>query len=751
MKIKQTLSLILSLLLFASSLAFPIAADEGDNDTPFIEPTTEATLTPEGEKDPTSAEGISFDALGSYPLTKGFSENPRTFEAEIFLSESQKDSAGVIFSNEDDGGTDAYLTVSIFKNGVPRVTYKSRDGISYDYRFDLVDVRGEEWVHLSIVLEEDGSAMHCYLNGVLAQTLTEDRSGKPSADYHPAGAVNAFYIGGDATENNPNYFKGAMRSLAVFSKPRTAEQLRADVTDGISAADTTLLCAYAMRAASITDGIKDLSSNRNDAESVREWFSAPMGGAYTGAYDYSLAVVGDTQMLTYHGARNSAAYVNSLENLYKWILDHAEEKQMQYVLGLGDITEKGEDWGHKNNDTEAETAVGDAEWAFAREAISLMDGKIPYTLIRGAGHDGRERFNEWFAGHEGYTRNIAGYYKDGRIENVYHTFTAGETDYLILCLDFGAKDDVLEWANALVAAHPDHRVIVTTHGYMEKDGTHLETGEEYCPSKSYYDPTNNDGDDIWAKFVSKHENIFLVLSGHMSADEIVINQRKGDAGNTVTEMLIDPQTMDSEYAGGTGMVAMLYFSHDSDIVGVEYYSTNMNGYRLAKTFDINHTHAYVDTVVPPTCEHYGYTSHICACGSSLANTNLVPKLPHTYGDAYDADCNVCGEVREVEEAPTEEAESESFLASEEEEQSSAEPELKTEPQAPTEDPTSDASSEDPSEELPSGEAESTPSDGGGDEETLDSGLIIAIAVIGGVAILGGGAIAIYGAVSKKKK
>jgi hypothetical protein len=57
---------------------------------------------------------------------------------------------------------------------------------------------------------------------------------------------------------------------------------------------------------------------------------------------------------------------------------------------------------------------------------------------------------------------------------------------------------------------------------------------------------------IWNKFASKHENIFMVLSGHMSADTVVIKQRKGEAGNTVTEMLIDPQTMDGQYAGGTG-------------------------------------------------------------------------------------------------------------------------------------------------------------------------------------------------------
>ena len=239
----------------------------------------------------------------------------------------------------------------------------------------------------------------------------------------------------------------------------------------------------------------------------------------------------------------------------------------------------------------------------------------------------------------------------------------GQTKYLILSLDFGAPDEILAWASGVIEAHPEHRVIVTTHAYLDTDGTTRDKGEKHnassYPLQTDADSvqTKNDGDSLWKKFVSKHESIFLVLSGHISAEGVVINQRKGDAGNTVTEMLIDPQTIDKEYAGGTGMVAMLYFSHDSDIVGVEYYSTAMDVYRPAKSFDINHTHAYVDTVVPPTCEEAGYTSHICECGRRLPDTDPVPAA-HTYDDGYDAECNACGDVRDVETRPIESGTSE---------------------------------------------------------------------------------------------
>jgi hypothetical protein len=53
---------------------------------------------------------------------------------------------------------------------------------------------------------------------------------------------------------------------------------------------------------------------------------------------------------------------------------------------------------------------------------------------------------------------------------------------------------------------------------------------------------------------------------------VVVSQEKGVHGNTVTQMLVDPQGVDANI-GATGMVAMLYFSEDGRQVQVEYYST----------------------------------------------------------------------------------------------------------------------------------------------------------------------------------
>lgn len=94
---------------------------------------------------------------------------------------------------------------------------------------------------------------------------------------------------------------------------------------------------------------------------------------------------------------------------------------------------------------------------------------------------------------------------------------------------------------------------------------------------------------MWDKLVSKHKNIFLVLSGHDPCSDVVTTQTKGVHGNTVTQMLIDPQGVDSGL-GATGMVAMLYFSNDGKTITVENYSTVKEQFYLSTnqyTIDIS--------------------------------------------------------------------------------------------------------------------------------------------------------------------
>ena len=162
--------------------------------------------------------------------------------------------------------------------------------------------------------------------------------------------------------------------------------------------------------------------------------------------------------------------------------------------------------------------------------------------------------------------------------NTWQKFTVGEVKYLVLTLDYGAETPILNWASNIIESNPDYNVIITTHAYLFRDGTTLDQGDVCPPATS---GGYNNGDHMWELLIKNHENIVLVLSGHDPCDNIVMAQNEGKNGNTVTQLLIDPQGVDASQ-GATGMVAMLYFSEDGKNVTVEYYSTVKEQYFMTE-------------------------------------------------------------------------------------------------------------------------------------------------------------------------
>ena len=283
-----------------------------------------------------------------------------------------------------------------------------------------------------------------------------------------------------------------------------------------------------------------MSGNSYDAKKKMLWFDEK---EEVSDFAYSFAVIGDTQIV-------AKKYPDEFHKIYDYILDNLEEKNIQFVLGLGDITD----------------ADSYDEWELAKENIFRLDGKVPYSLVRG-NHDSKANFNGAFP-YSKYESVLSGSF-DGTMLNTWQELTLGEVDYIIFTLDYGASNAVLNWAGEIIKAHPKHNVIITTHAYLYRDGTTLDQGD-VCPPATT--GGSNNGDHMWDKLIRKHENIVLVISGHDPCDKIVMAQDKGDGGNTVTQLLIDPQGVDAAQ-GATGLVAMLYFSEDGREVTVEYYST----------------------------------------------------------------------------------------------------------------------------------------------------------------------------------
>lgn len=283
-------------------------------------------------------------------------------------------------------------------------------------------------------------------------------------------------------------------------------------------------------------------------------------------YAYSFAVIGDTQKHVYRDVyygKDTTSYI------YDWIVANKDSKKISLVMGLGDITDK------DGVDQTADDGIDqtDLEWDIAVEQhAKLENAGIPYTLVRG-NHDTVAKLDEYFAANPNFTGGEIGYYDGTSLGNYYMKFTIGGHKYMVFVFAFGPHNDILTWASGEIAANPDYKVILTTHAYMYKDGTTLDINDDDPPRKANYTSSRNNGNDIWYKLASQYENIILVLSGHDPNYDIVWRQDLGDNGNTVTQFLIDPQSLDSKQDYTTGMVAMFYFSEDGSRVKVEYVST----------------------------------------------------------------------------------------------------------------------------------------------------------------------------------
>lgn len=502
--------------------------------------TSEAPETPQEPALPTvpeSAGGLTFAKDVMYKTAKAYGESVNTFDAWVYLPKGLDTRGGVILGNY--GRSNPAVSFEVYTGGIPRLYVTNSSGsIVIDAKFSSVDLRKDEWIHLAIVRDAVNKKVHCYINGELKQSLDCSYTGNIAV-------LDPLMLGGDYRSGNAQYFKGAVKSAGVYADARSAQNIGwiyDDTGEGNfeDMLDDDVIALYDISELSDGGEIKDITQNGYHIKLNQVWFEekAPVTD-----YAYSFAVVGDTQIV-------ADRYPDDFHKIYDYILENIEEKNIKFVFGLGDITDK---------DT-------DAEWQLATENIFRMDGRVPYSLVRG-NHDGKTQYNKYLP-YSHYKSALSGSY-NGDMLNTWQKLTVGKVKYIIMALDYGASDEVLAWAEGIIEDNPEYNVIITTHAYLYRDGTTLDQGD-VCPPATT--GGYNNGDHIWKKLIKKHENIVMVMSGHDPCDNIIMTKAAGDNGNIVTQMLIDPQGVDAA-RGGVGLVAMFYISEDGKDVTVEYYST----------------------------------------------------------------------------------------------------------------------------------------------------------------------------------
>ncbi len=297
---------------------------------------------------------------------------------------------------------------------------------------------------------------------------------------------------------------------------------------------------------------------------------------------FTLVLLPDTQVYSH-------SYPEIFLAQTEWIAQQADS--ITFVLHQGDITDFN----------------SDEEWENATAALSVMDGKVPYTFVPG-NHDMGPKGNASVRDTELLNRylpyakyqkmpHFGGAFEEGKMDNTYHTFTAGGLGWLILSLEFGTRDNVLRWAGEVIESHPNHRVIINTHDYMYSDDTrmNIESGHSWVPQnygvgKETGDDAVNDGEMIWEKLVSQYPNVVLTFSGHVLNGGTGQLVSTGKHGNQVYQMLANFQSgVQGAENGGNGFLRLVTIDTHAKTIAVKTYSPHVDAYKTepnqAFTFD----------------------------------------------------------------------------------------------------------------------------------------------------------------------
>jgi len=319
---------------------------------------------------------------------------------------------------------------------------------------------------------------------------------------------------------------------------------------------------------------------------------------------YTIAVLPDTQDYTDASLANGRP--ETFHAMTEWLVANQDGKNIVFAIHVGDVTQ----------DNLA------SHWEVANRALTTLDGKVAYSLLPG-NHD--QALGGTAADHSSAfldalfspARQAAsnpgtfgGTYdqEPERGANSFHTFEAPDgTDWLVVSLEFGPRDDVLRWAADVIGAHLDHQVIIASHSLTNWPVRHDPAGlplydegagADYGMGR---DPEGaNDGETVYRELLARFPNIAMTFSGHIFGDGAEVNESYSQHGNRIVESLVNYQngvareiTGNGDPAlggqGGNGAMRLVTIDPDNDRVTTEAYFTvfddYLDGFRVSPELD----------------------------------------------------------------------------------------------------------------------------------------------------------------------
>ena len=239
------------------------------------------------------------------------------------------------------------------------------------------------------------------------------------------------------------------------------------------------------------------------------------------AEKFTLAIMPDVQREAYGDTR--------FRNRLQWLVNNRSALNLKLVLQVGDMM-----------DFNLES-----QYAFMSEGMKILDrAGMPYVTCIG-NHDSAAvradsgsaapgnvnanlrntaRYNAYFPTTR--FRDLAGVYEAGKIDNAFHTFTAGGLQWMVINLELWARTGAVEWARSVVASHPNHNIIFLTHMHLNSDSTIGQTNGGYG---------NNSPQFVFERAMKPYANVRLVFSGHVGIHGYRTDP--GAGGSTIYQFL----------------------------------------------------------------------------------------------------------------------------------------------------------------------------------------------------------------------
>jgi 3',5'-cyclic AMP phosphodiesterase CpdA len=271
------------------------------------------------------------------------------------------------------------------------------------------------------------------------------------------------------------------------------------------------------------------------------------------AQKFVIAILPDTQCEVNY---NPGMFTSQLQ----WIADKKDSLNIPIVLHVGDIVDF-------NN-------IG--QYERASDGFKILDrAGIPYALTIG-NHDTdavgensgsaapgntntnlriTKRFNSYYP----VKRLTAqkGRFEKNKSDNAFYTFNAGGLNWLVLTIEFCARQEPLKWAANVISSHPKHNVIILTHYHLDDKGLIGQDNAGYG---------NLSPQNVYDQLIKQYANVRLVVSGHTGSsahrDDI------GMKGNHIYQVLQDYQGEDR----GGGYIRLLEINPGEGTMSAKMYS-----------------------------------------------------------------------------------------------------------------------------------------------------------------------------------